>query len=106
MSPQAVAHFERKGWPLRPYCCECSAKARTAAAQQKQLERQRAANNVEQRRAPEGGPSAQGRNCWPVSTVRTRTNTTPYGTEASAAGVKWGARVLRVRLVSREEVWA
>ena len=56
MSPQAVAHFGRKGWPLRPYCYECSAIARTAAAQQKQLERQRAAKNVKLRRAPGVNP--------------------------------------------------
>ena len=43
MSAQAVVHFEREGLPLRPYCYECSAKVRTAAAQQKRLERQRAA---------------------------------------------------------------
>ena len=43
MSSRAVAHFERKGWPLRPYCYECSSKVKTAAAQQKRLERQREA---------------------------------------------------------------
>jgi len=59
-----VAHFERKGWPLRPCCYECSAKVSTATAQQKQLERKRAAKNVEQRRAPVEGPM-QGRNRCP-----------------------------------------
>ena len=49
MSVRAVAHFERKGWPLRPYCYECSSKAKTAAAQQKRLERQRAAKNLTER---------------------------------------------------------
>ena len=63
-------HFERKGWPLRPYCYECSAKARTAAVQQKQLERQRAANNVEQRRAPGGGAQCKAGTAAPVSTVK------------------------------------
>ena len=59
MSAQAVAHFERKGWPLRPYCCECSFRVKTAAAQQKRLERQRAAKSVGQRRSLGGGLSAR-----------------------------------------------
>ena len=75
MRPQAVAHFERKGWLLRPCCYECSAKVRTAAAQQKQLERQRAANNAEQRRAPRGGgvggwAQRKAKTVAPVSTVK------------------------------------
>ena len=71
MSPQAVAHFERKGWPLRLCCYESSAKARTAAAaQQKQLKRQRAANNVEQRRAPGGDPQRKAGTVAPVNTVK------------------------------------
>jgi len=65
-----VAYFERKGWPLRPCCCECSANARAAAAQQKQLERQRAANNVEQRRALGEGPQRKAGTAAPVSTVK------------------------------------
>ena len=61
MSARAVAHFERKGWPLRPYCYEYSSKVKTAAAQQKRLERQRAAKSVEQRRSPGGGAERQAR---------------------------------------------
>ena len=70
MRPQAAVHFERKGWPLRPYCYDCSTKASTAAAQQKQLERQRAANNVEQRRAPGGDPQRKAGTVAPVNTVK------------------------------------
>ena len=51
MSVRAVAPFEGKGRPLRPYCYECSSKAKTAAAQQKRQERERAAKSVEQRRS-------------------------------------------------------
>ena len=64
MSVRAVAHFERKGWPLRPYCYENSSKAKTAAAQQKL----QAAARGEERGAAAiagGGASAQGRNRCP-----------------------------------------
>ena len=47
MSTRAVAHFERKGWPLRHFFYECSSKVKTAAAQQKRLERQRATKSLD-----------------------------------------------------------
>ena len=70
MSVRAVAHFERKGWPLRPYCYECSSKAKTAAAQQKRLERQRAAKSVEQRRSLGWDPQRKAGAAAPASTVK------------------------------------
>ena len=62
-----MAHFERKGWPLRPYCSECSSKVKTAAAQQTRLERQRAAKSVEQRRSLGGGAQRKAGTAAPVS---------------------------------------
>ena len=70
MSARAVAHYERRGWPVRPCCYECSSKVKTAAAQQKRLERQRAAKSVEQRRSPGGGPQRKTGTAAPVSTVK------------------------------------
>ena len=70
MSVRAVAHFARKGWPLRPYCSECSSEVKTAAAQQRRLERQRAAESVEQRRSPGGDPQRKAGTAAPVSTVK------------------------------------
>ena len=70
VSVRAVAHFERKGWPLRPYCDDFSSKDKTAAAQQKRLERQRAARSVEQQRSPGGDLQRKAGTASPVSTVK------------------------------------
>ena len=65
-----MAYFERKGWPLHPYCFQCSFKAKTAAAQRKRLGRQCAADSVEQRRSLGGDPQCKAGTAAPVSTVK------------------------------------
>ena len=70
MSVRAVAHFERKGWPLRPSCYGCSSKAKTAAAQRKRSGRQCVAESVEQRRSLGKDPQRKAGTAAPVSTVK------------------------------------
>ena len=65
-----MAHFERKGWPLRPNCYECSSKAKMAAAQRKRLGRQCAAESVEQRRSLGEDPQREARTAASVNTAK------------------------------------